>query len=212
MGSRREAEVKVNGAVSKSPAVSGDVMFITLEGGEGAGKTTQIVHLAGWLGERGVTCTLTREPGGTALGRAIRAVLLNPDNAGMAPLTELLLYMADRSEHIHQVITAGARRRPDGAVRPLFRRDRRLPGVCPGAGSGLDFAIARARVRRRDAGPDAAAWTCRPRSGWRAPGASWKRATAPRRKAALKTRRSPSTSGCGKGICSWRGRRRSGFA
>jgi signal recognition particle GTPase len=58
MGARREAEVKVNGVVSKSPAVSGDVMFITLEGGEGAGKTTQIVHLAGWLGERGVTCTL----------------------------------------------------------------------------------------------------------------------------------------------------------
>ncbi len=80
-------------------------MFITLEGGEGAGKTTQIVHLAGWLGERGVPCTLTREPGGTLLGRAIRAVLLNPENAGMAPLTELLLYMADRSEHIHQVIT-----------------------------------------------------------------------------------------------------------
>jgi thymidylate kinase len=47
--------VKVNGVVSKSPAVSGDVMFITLEGGEGAGKTTQILHLAGWLGERGVT-------------------------------------------------------------------------------------------------------------------------------------------------------------
>jgi dTMP kinase len=79
-------------------------MFITLEGGEGAGKTTQIAHLAGWLAERGVTCTRTREPGGTLLGRAIRAVLLNPENAGMAPATELLLYMADRSEHIHQVI------------------------------------------------------------------------------------------------------------
>jgi dTMP kinase len=80
-------------------------MFITLEGGEGAGKTTQIEHLAGWLAERGVACTRTREPGGTLLGRAIRAVLLNPENAGMAPATELLLYMADRSEHIHRVIT-----------------------------------------------------------------------------------------------------------
>jgi dTMP kinase len=79
-------------------------MFITLEGGEGAGKTTQIAHLAGWLAERGVPCIRTREPGGTLLGGAIRAVLLNPENAGMAPATELLLYLADRSEHLHQVI------------------------------------------------------------------------------------------------------------
>jgi len=62
-------------------------MFITLEGGEGAGKTTQIVHLAGWLAERGIPCTRTREPGGTLLGKAIRAVLLNPENARMAPAT-----------------------------------------------------------------------------------------------------------------------------
>ena len=79
-------------------------LFITLEGGEGAGKTTQIVHMAGWLAERGVTCTLTREPGGTDLGRKIRAVLLDPDHAGMAPETELLLYMADRAEHIGTVV------------------------------------------------------------------------------------------------------------
>ena len=48
-------------------------MFITLEGGEGAGKTTQIVHLAGVLTERGLKCILTREPGGTDLGKKIRA-------------------------------------------------------------------------------------------------------------------------------------------
>jgi dTMP kinase len=79
-------------------------MFITLEGGEGAGKTTQIVHLAGSLAERGLKCILTREPGGTDLGKKIRALLLNPDNAGMAPETELLLYMADRAEHVSAVI------------------------------------------------------------------------------------------------------------
>jgi dTMP kinase len=79
-------------------------MFITLEGGEGAGKTTQILHLAGFLAERGLKCILTREPGGTDLGKKIRALLLNPDNAGMAPETELLLYMADRAEHICTVI------------------------------------------------------------------------------------------------------------
>lgn len=79
-------------------------MFITLEGGEGAGKTTQIAHLARELEGRGLKCLLTREPGGTGLGRRIRELLLNPENAGMAPQAELLLYMADRAEHIHRVI------------------------------------------------------------------------------------------------------------
>jgi dTMP kinase len=81
-----------------------EAMFITLEGGEGAGKTTRIVELAGSLAERGLRCILTREPGGTDLGKKIRALLLSPDNAGMAPETELLLYMADRAEHIRAVI------------------------------------------------------------------------------------------------------------
>jgi dTMP kinase len=177
-------------------------MFITLEGGEGAGKTTQIVHLAGWLGERGVTCTLTREPGGTLLGRAIRAVLLNPENAGMAPLTELLLYMADRSEHIHQVITPALTAGRTVLCDRFFDATVVYQGFARGLAS--DWIL---RLHEF-----VCSWTCRPRWGWRAPGANWKRATAPRRKAALKTRRSPSTSECGKGICSWRGRRRSGFA
>jgi dTMP kinase len=79
-------------------------MFITLEGGEGAGKTTQVVHLAGFLARQGVKSILTREPGGTVLGKQIRSLLLNPDHAGMAAETELLLYMADRAEHVHTII------------------------------------------------------------------------------------------------------------
>jgi dTMP kinase len=80
-------------------------MFITLEGGEGAGKSTQMVRLAEWLRTRaGGEWTLTREPGGTALGRSIRSLLLDPANQGMAPETELMLYMADRAEHVHKVI------------------------------------------------------------------------------------------------------------
>lgn len=79
-------------------------LFISLEGGEGAGKTTQIVHLAGYLAERGIKSILTREPGGTAIGKRIRAVLLDPEHARMAPETELLLYMADRAEHVQTVI------------------------------------------------------------------------------------------------------------
>jgi dTMP kinase len=80
-------------------------MLITLEGGEGAGKTTQILHLAEWFQRRGANCLLTREPGGTPLGKSIRALLLNPENQGMAPETELMLYMADRAEHLHHVIS-----------------------------------------------------------------------------------------------------------
>lgn len=80
-------------------------MLITLEGGEGAGKTTQILHLAQWFQRRGTNCLLTREPGGTPLGKSIRALLLNPENRGMASEAELMLYMADRAEHVHHVIS-----------------------------------------------------------------------------------------------------------
>ena len=79
-------------------------MFITLEGIEGSGKTTQLPHITGYLESRGVPCCATREPGGTVIGAKIRSVLLNPESRGMEPLTELFLYVADRIEHVHKVI------------------------------------------------------------------------------------------------------------
>jgi dTMP kinase len=79
-------------------------MFITFEGGEGAGKTTQIVSLSRELAARGFRFLLTREPGGTELGRRIRELLLAPAHAGMPARAELLLYMADRADHIQRVI------------------------------------------------------------------------------------------------------------
>ncbi|MFS8776728.1 dTMP kinase [Synechococcus sp. W65.1] len=77
-------------------------MFITLEGGEGVGKTTQQALLAQQLRQAGYPCLCTREPGGTALGRALREILLHGDP--LTPLAELFLYAADRAEHVQKCI------------------------------------------------------------------------------------------------------------
>ena len=79
-------------------------MFITLEGIEGSGKTTQISGLVAFLRHRGIACVQTREPGGTPIGHKIRSILLDPANQEMAALTELFLYEADRSQHMKEVI------------------------------------------------------------------------------------------------------------
>ena len=80
-------------------------MFISLEGIEGSGKTTQIGYIAQFLQQRGSTCVITREPGATPIGKHIRSILLNPENRALDPLTELLLYMSDRVQHVKEVIT-----------------------------------------------------------------------------------------------------------
>ena len=79
-------------------------MFITLEGIEGSGKTTQISRLVELFEDRGIECITTRQPGGTLIGENIRSILLDPANSGLAPLAELLLYLADRAQHIHELI------------------------------------------------------------------------------------------------------------
>jgi dTMP kinase len=78
--------------------------FITVEGIEGAGKSTQMDAVRGFLDARGITVAVTREPGGTPLSEAVRGLLLDPGNRGMAADTELLLVFAARAEHIHKVI------------------------------------------------------------------------------------------------------------
>ena len=79
-------------------------MFITFEGIEGSGKTTQIQYLVDYFGSLARSCVITREPGGTAIGNKIRSILLDPDSKGMDPTAELLLYMADRAQHIEGLI------------------------------------------------------------------------------------------------------------
>jgi len=82
-------------------------MFISLEGIEGCGKTTQIRLLSAYLDERGQPYLVTREPGGTAIGEKIRSILLDPASKDMVPTAELLLYMADRAQHISELIKPG---------------------------------------------------------------------------------------------------------
>ncbi len=79
-------------------------LFITLEGGEGAGKTTNLKHLQTRLEAAGKSVLVTREPGGTALGERIRALLLDKSLEGMSSDAELLLMFAARAEHLAQVI------------------------------------------------------------------------------------------------------------
>jgi len=78
--------------------------FITFEGLDGSGKSTQIEKLARSLRAHGLSVTITREPGGTAAGEKIREVLLHSATSGLSPLTEMALMFASRAQHIHEVI------------------------------------------------------------------------------------------------------------
>jgi dTMP kinase len=82
----------------------GQGIFITLEGIEGSGKTTQAGLLRDLLIANGFEVVLTREPGGSPIGEKIRQILLDTANAGMEPLTELFLYEASRTQHVEEVI------------------------------------------------------------------------------------------------------------
>lgn len=79
-------------------------LFITLEGLDGSGKTTQIKRLASWLQRHGLDPVITRQPGGTATGDRIRAILLDSRSTGLAPMTEMALMFADRAQAIAEVI------------------------------------------------------------------------------------------------------------
>ena len=79
-------------------------MFITLEGIEGSGKTTAVGRFVAFLERIGHVCEVTREPGGTPFGRRLRSILLDPESTGIDPRAEMLLYCADRIQHVRSVI------------------------------------------------------------------------------------------------------------
>lgn len=79
-------------------------IFITFEGPDGAGKTTQLKKLAEELKKQGHDVLVTREPGGTAISDQIRSIILDPVNKEMVDQAEVLLYAASRAQHVHQLI------------------------------------------------------------------------------------------------------------
>lgn len=153
--------------------------FVSLEGGEGAGKTTAINALRDCLQGHGHEVVLTREPGGTPLAERIRRMVLAPDgdiaNEPLAPEAELLLVFAARAQHVQQVIAPALARGAyvisdrftdssyayQGAGRGLDAQwiaqlEQRAVGLLPGLTLLLDVdvAVGRARASGRDAAPD----------------------------------------------------------
>jgi len=89
------------GSITSAPT---NGIFIAFEGGEGSGKSTQAKLLKGWFEEEGKTVTLTREPGGSTLGKDLRKILLAKETGVISPRAEALLYAADRAHHVYSVI------------------------------------------------------------------------------------------------------------
>jgi len=112
-------------------------LFITFEGVEGSGKTTQIRRLKRYLIQNGIPCVVTREPGGCPISEKVRKILLNPEHSGMDALTELLLYEAARAQHVRDVITPNLRK---GRV-VLCDRFNDASIAYQGLGRGIDLKL-----------------------------------------------------------------------
>lgn len=115
-------------------------MFITLEGPDGSGKSTQASLLVNFLRQRGSSVLATREPGGTAIGDQVRSVLSNLENTAMHPRTEILLFQASRAQLVEQVI------RPQLARRGIVVCDRYADSTLAYQGYGHQVDMARLRA------------------------------------------------------------------
>ncbi|MYW20670.1 dTMP kinase [Streptomyces sp. SID2955] len=124
-----------------TPATNG--FFIALEGGDGAGKSTQAEALAEWIRAKGHEVVLTREPGATPVGKRLRSILLDVSSAGLSHRAEALLYAADRAEHVDTVVRPALER---GAV---VISDRYIDSSVAYQGAGRDLSPTEiARINR----------------------------------------------------------------
>ncbi|MEV7209759.1 MULTISPECIES: dTMP kinase [unclassified Streptomyces] len=124
-----------------TPATNG--FFIALEGGDGAGKSTQAEALAEWIRGKGHEVVLTREPGATPVGKRLRSILLDVSSAGLSHRAEALLYAADRAEHVDTVVRPALER---GAV---VVSDRYIDSSVAYQGAGRDLSPTEiARINR----------------------------------------------------------------
>jgi dTMP kinase len=152
--------------------------FITFEGGEGAGKSTQLARAAAWLRDRGVETVVTREPGGTPRAERLRAMLLERDSEPMPSACELLLMFAARATHLENLVMPAVRRgawvlcdrftdatyayQGGGRRVPMAQIDALVQIVHAGVQPDLTFlfdlpvevGLARARERNGTDGPD----------------------------------------------------------
>lgn len=128
------------------------IRLISFEGGDGSGKTTQLKLLETYLTSHGKACLCTREPGGTALGKKIRQVLLEAGEDEISSPAELFLYLADRAQHVHKVI------RPALESGRLVLCDRFADSTVAyqGYGRGVDLEVLRGlnRVASQGITPD----------------------------------------------------------
>ncbi|MEU8780894.1 dTMP kinase [Streptomyces sp. NPDC048637] len=99
------------GDPAQAPAPTG--FFIALEGGDGAGKSTQVEALAEWIRSKGHEVVVTREPGATAIGKRLRSIILDVSTSGLSDRAEALMFAADRAEHVNSIIRPALER---GAV------------------------------------------------------------------------------------------------
>jgi len=128
------------------------IRFITFEGGDGTGKTTQLKALESRLQAKGRSCITTREPGGTSLGKLIRRVLLEVGKQPIASPTELFLYLADRAQHVQEVILPAITR---GEI-VLCDRYTDSTLAYQGYGRGIDLQLLRQlnEIANRGVAPD----------------------------------------------------------
>ncbi|WP_079023009.1 dTMP kinase [Streptomyces odonnellii] len=131
---RRDLRDALRGGADPAQAPAKSGFFLAVEGGDGAGKSTQVEALAEWIRAKGHEVVVTREPGATPVGKRLRSILLDVSSGGLSNRAEALLYAADRAEHV------------DSVVRPALERgaivisDRYIDSSVAYQGAGRDLS------------------------------------------------------------------------